>query len=550
MANTAVLAVRIVADASQATKGLDQAAGKVGKFQSGLAKAAAPAAGVLAAVGAFGIAAGRAASDLQQAEGAVESVFGKGSAAVKKFADDASTAVGLSATDYENLAAVIGSQLKTAGTPMDQLAGKTDTLIGLGADLAATFGGTTADAVSAISALMRGESDPIERYGVSIKQSDIAAQEASKGLGKLTGQAKKQADATAALELLTQQTAAAQGQFARESDSAAGAQQIATAQMKNATAQIGTALLPAMSLLATVMATVGGLISEHSTLFTILVGVVAVFAAGIIALNVAMSVNNTLTEAGVTAKIKDAAAWVKDTAAKVANTVATIASTVAEKAAAAASKAMAAAQWLLNAALTANPIGLVVAAIVGLIAVLILAWKKSDTFRKIVTGAFNAVMGAAKAVWDWIKKNWPLLLAILLGPFGPVFLAVVKNFDTVKEGISKAFGAIKTVIQPVIDLFGALWTAIQKVIDLIGKIKIPKIKLPHIPGLSAVVPTAAPAVPGLRTARTSTPVGSASLTSSGLTVNIYGALDPQQTGRYVQRLVHNADVRAGRRRLA
>ena len=53
-------------------------------------------------------------------------------------------------------------------------------------------------------------------------------------------------------------------------------------------------------------------------------------------------------------------------------------------AAAVASKAWAAAQWLFNAALTANPIGLVVIAIVALVAAFVLAWKTQRQFRNIV----------------------------------------------------------------------------------------------------------------------------------------------------------------------
>jgi phage-related protein len=94
--------------------------------------------------------------------------------------------------------------------------------------------------------------------------------------------------------------------------------------------------------------------------------------------------------------------------------VAALAYAIQQKAVAAATKVWTAGQWLLNAALTANPIGLVVLAIVALIAIIVLAWKRSDTFRAIVTGAFNGVRAAAVAVgkffsgtlWPGIKWVW------------------------------------------------------------------------------------------------------------------------------------------------
>ena len=100
----------------------------------------------------------------------------------------------------------------------------------------------------------------------------------------------------------------------------------------------------------------------------------------------------------------------------------TAASKVAMVATSAATKAWAAAQWLLNVALTANPIGLVVVAIAALVGAIILAYKNSETFRKICDAAFKAIGDAVKwlvdkavagfkvfwesikAVWDWFKK--------------------------------------------------------------------------------------------------------------------------------------------------
>lgn len=93
-----------------------------------------------------------------------------------------------------------------------------------------------------------------------------------------------------------------------------------------------------------------------------------------------------------------------------------------------------AAQWLFNAALMANPLGLLLIAIIGVGVGLVVLWKKSETFRDIVKGSFNAVWSAIKWVWDWTKKNWPLLLAILAGPFGVAVYLITKNWDKIKHG--------------------------------------------------------------------------------------------------------------------
>lgn len=235
----------------RATQGVgryaDQSSSKLRRFGSAIGSAvrrfgplaiAAAGAGILK----IGYDSLKAASDTEQAFGGIESVFKKNSDTVKKWANDAANSVGLARSEYGNLAVVLGASLKNSG--IENYAQETRKLIKLGADLAATFGGTTADAVSALSSLLRGETDPIERYGVAIKQSDVNARLAAKGQDKLTGAAKKGAEQLARLELLAEQTGDAVGQFKREANTAAGAQQRLSAKWLNAKDTLGQKLLP------------------------------------------------------------------------------------------------------------------------------------------------------------------------------------------------------------------------------------------------------------------------------------------------------------------
>lgn len=68
-----------------------------------------------------------------------------------------------------------------------------------------------------------------------------------------------------------------------------------------------------------------------------------------------------------------------------------------------ATKAWAATQWILNAAMSANPIGLVVIAIAALVAGVIYAYKNSEKFRQILTKAFDAVKIAGSKLVGWFK---------------------------------------------------------------------------------------------------------------------------------------------------
>src|SRR5690606_12898887 len=130
-----------------------------------------------------------------------------------------------------------------------------------------------------------------------------------------------------------------------------------------------------------------------------------------------------------------------------------------------ATKVWAATQWLLNAAMSANPIGLIILAIVALVAALVIAYKKSETFRKIVQGigsalktAALAVWGAMKAIWSaitgaigavvgFVRTHWRALITIVLGPLRLLISLVTKYWTQIKSAIATAIGAVWTVIK-------------------------------------------------------------------------------------------------------
>lgn len=248
MGRPAILKIDIIADAKGVNKGVADTESGLNKLGSKAKLAgAAVAAGLVVggiALGKFAASAVSTASDAEQSMGAVQSVFGKAAAAVVKFTDDSAMRLGLSKNDYRELAAVVGSQLQSMGKSQAESAKETDRLISVGADLAATFGGSVADAVGAVGSLLRGERDPIERYGVAIKDADIQARLAAQGQDKLEGAAKRTATANATLALLTDQTKNSLGAFGRESNTLAGTQERLRARLDDVKAEIGAKLLP------------------------------------------------------------------------------------------------------------------------------------------------------------------------------------------------------------------------------------------------------------------------------------------------------------------
>lgn len=90
------------------------------------------------------------------------------------------------------------------------------------------------------------------------------------------------------------------------------------------------------------------------------------------------------------------------------NAAAAVGSRIAMMASAAATGVWTAAQWLLNVALTANPIGLVILAIAALIAIIVLIATKTTWFQTGWKVAWGAIKSAALATWHWIRDTlWP-----------------------------------------------------------------------------------------------------------------------------------------------
>ena len=106
-----------------------------------------------------------------------------------------------------------------------------------------------------------------------------------------------------------------------------------------------------------------------------------------------------------------------------------------------------AAQWALNIAMTANPIGLIILAIVALIAILVGVGLAIWHFRDDIVNAFNAAL-------NWAREHWPLLVAILLGPFGIIIWAVWKWRDQVIGAIKGVIDWVKSAIDKVKGFFG------------------------------------------------------------------------------------------------
>jgi tape measure domain-containing protein len=97
----------------------------------------------------------------------------------------------------------------------------------------------------------------------------------------------------------------------------------------------------------------------------------------------------------------------------------------------AAMKLWIAAQKILNTLLIANPVGLIVTAIAALVAIIVVAWKKSENFRRVVFGVWEVIKLLANTVWTVIQR--------VFSPLVEVFKALFKWFKKAGKALKTGF---------------------------------------------------------------------------------------------------------------
>jgi hypothetical protein len=228
--------------------------GAFGKQASGLGSTLGK---VGAALASFGIAAKAvqftsesidSARDLERNMFSLKTIFDDFTPTMTKFVEGAHN-IGLSQKDAAKASTFLGSVLKQSGFSMEDVTEQTQRLVGLGVDLAATYGYDVSEALLGMTALFRGEYDPIEKFGVAMKQNEINSELAARGQHKLEGAARRNAEQIIRMELLFERAADATGAFTAQSGNLFVEQKKLQAQFENLQAAIGSQLLPVMGAL-------------------------------------------------------------------------------------------------------------------------------------------------------------------------------------------------------------------------------------------------------------------------------------------------------------
>lgn len=378
------------------TEAMGESLKNVGDKITGIGKTMSMA--VTAPIVGAGAASFKFAADLQDAVGASDQIFKDSSGEVKKWADGLSSAYGIAETEALTYANTMGAMLQNIGGLSEAEASKqSQTLVQLAGDLAAMFGGTTESAVQALTGALKGNNAMLDNYGMGVNDAAIKAKALEMGLHNGTGAMDMQTKQAATLALIMEQTASAQGQAAREADGASGSMRSLQTEVKNIATDIGEILLPIITPLISgikdMVQKFGSLSPEMQKTIVIVAGLAAAIGPLLIVIGSVISAVGTIT---------------------------------------AALPALGAAFTVLT-----GPIGIVVAAIAGIVTAGVLLYKN----------------------WDTIKAKASELMSGITNTFNNI-----KN--SVSEKINAAKDAVRLAIEKIKSFFKFEWS-------------LPKIKLPH-----------------------------------------------------------------------
>ena len=126
------------------------------------------------------------------------------------------------------------------------------------------------------------------------------------------------------------------------------------------------------------------------------------------------------------------------------------------------------AQWLLNVAMSANPIGIVIALIAGLVAAFVVLWNKSEKFRNFWIGLWENIKKACSAAWEGIKG----FFSSAFENIKQVWSGITGFFSGILEGIKNAFSAavnfITTTWSNIINFFTEIWDNIKAIFSVVA----------------------------------------------------------------------------------
>jgi hypothetical protein len=184
------------------------------------------------------------ASNLEESQSKVNTVFGASAKVVNDFAKQSAVSFGITKQSALEAAGTFGNLIQAFGIGKGQAAEMSTTLLGLAADLASFNNTNIEEAIQALRSGLSGEAEPLKRFGVAINDVRLKQEAMNLGLYDGKGALDITAKTQASYALILKDTALAQGDFERTSGGFANQMRILKASLSDAATEIGLVLLP------------------------------------------------------------------------------------------------------------------------------------------------------------------------------------------------------------------------------------------------------------------------------------------------------------------
>lgn len=194
-----------------------------------------------------------AASDLEESTSKAQEVFGEFFDDIQQFAGEAPQALGLANQQALEFTGTFGNLFTALGLSQSAAADLAPEIVELGSDLASFNNLEVTEALDKLRAGLVGEAEPLRALGVNLNAAAVEAKALELGLADSASEIDDAAKVQARYALILEQTATAQGDFDRTSDSIANRQRILAAEFQTTREVLGEALLPAFEKLLDIM---------------------------------------------------------------------------------------------------------------------------------------------------------------------------------------------------------------------------------------------------------------------------------------------------------
>jgi hypothetical protein len=259
MAGERTFVVKFIADVSDATTGVGKMArsfsGLSANLEKGVARslknlipsfrtmaiAGTAAAGAVAAAS-FKLV--QQASNLEESQSKVNTVFKNSAFIVDNFAKTSASSFGITKQAALEAAGTFGNLIQAFGIGEGEAANMSVTLVSLAADLASFNNTPIEEAIMALRSGLSGEAEPLKRFGVAINDVRLKQEAFNMGLYDGKGALDITAKTQAAYALILKDTNLAQGDFSRTSEGFANQMRILQASLSDAATEVGLVLLP------------------------------------------------------------------------------------------------------------------------------------------------------------------------------------------------------------------------------------------------------------------------------------------------------------------